>query len=840
MGEVYRARDTRLGRDVAVKVLPAAFSGDRQRLHRFEQEARAASALNHPNVVAIYDIGQVKDTFYIAMELVEGKTLREVLSADLLGIRKVLAVATQVAEGLARAHAAGIVHRDLKPENVVLSKDNLVKILDFGLAKLSLPETGELSDLSTLGVPATLPGVVMGTVAYMSPEQASGQPVDFRSDQFSFGSILYEMVAGQRPFQGKTAPETLAAIIRDDPRSVALVRPDTPAPLRWIIERCLAKDPEERYASTRDLSRDLAGAQARISEFVSGSASLMAVPNRRGRRWAFIAGGLGLIVLGVLVGETARPLRKSVPASTPSFQRLTFRRGAIVSARFAPDGQTVIYSASWDGEPGRIFLTRPESPESRPFDFGVGQTDLLAVSSSAEMAILVNPVVYGGPGVLARVPLAGGNPRQVLDGVPYASADWSPNGKDLVVVHRIAGKERLEFPVGNTILEGPLIWAPRFSPRGDHIAVYEGGTRGISVVDSTGKTKKVLRLSGVSNPGIPCWRPDGQEIWFSAEEMGRRGALYAIDLAGNRRTLLKLPGQLELLDISREGRLLVVHSMSDERLMGLGPGQDRERELSWLDGSLPADLSPDGATLLFTEAGEGGAEGHSIYLRKMDGSAAVRLGNGDALALSPDGKWVLASVSSGGSSQLVVLPTGPGEVKNLPSTESLVYFGGTWLPDGKRVLFEAENQNRREQLYVQDLEGGKARPIAAEGVWFRGRSPVSPDGKFIIGLQAGNKFALYPIEEGQPRPVAGLEPADEPLGWSADGSSLYVRNRSSNPVKIWVLDPSTGRRRFWLEIKSIDSTTIAAQQLLISRDGKSYVYGASRYTSALYLADGLR
>ncbi len=266
MGEVYRARDSRLGRDVAVKVLPSELASDRERLGRFEQEARSASALNHPNIVTIYEVGQGDSTSYIAMELVEGKTLRELVASGPLPLRKALHIASQVADGLAKAHAAGIVHRDLKPENLMVSNDGFVKILDFGLAKLAVPPAEELSNVRTMAGPQTGSGVVLGTVGYMSPEQSSGRPLDFRSDQFSLGSVLYEMATGKQAFQKETAAETLVAIIREEPESIGSLNARVPAPLCWIVERCLAKDPDERYASTRDLARDLSAVRERLLE----------------------------------------------------------------------------------------------------------------------------------------------------------------------------------------------------------------------------------------------------------------------------------------------------------------------------------------------------------------------------------------------------------------------------------------------------------------------------------------------------------------------------------------------------------------------------------------------
>ncbi len=265
MGEVYRARDTRLGREVAIKVVSSRHSPTREHLDRFEREARSASALNHPNIVSIYELGQMESTHYIAMELVEGQTLRQLLAAGSLPIQKVISIAAQVADGLAKAHEARIVHRDLKPENLMVSADGFVKILDFGLAKLS-PSEEELAATAPAADTLTRPGMLVGTAGYMSPEQASGRSLDFRSDQFSLGLVLYEMVAGRHAFQRSTAAEMLVAILREQPEAVASLNPEAPAPLCWVVERCLAKEPEKRYASTRDLARDLAAIRDRFSQ----------------------------------------------------------------------------------------------------------------------------------------------------------------------------------------------------------------------------------------------------------------------------------------------------------------------------------------------------------------------------------------------------------------------------------------------------------------------------------------------------------------------------------------------------------------------------------------------
>jgi eukaryotic-like serine/threonine-protein kinase len=843
MGEVYRARDTRLGREVALKVLPEEVSGDRDRLARFEEEARSASALNHPNIVTVYDVGESGTTSYIAMELVDGKTLRELCVSGPMPIRRILAVAAQAADGLAKAHAAGIVHRDLKPENLMVSRDGFVKILDFGLSKLVAPESGELSAMPTLARAETHPGTVLGTVGYMSPEQASGQPLDFRSDQFSLGSILYEVTAGHRPFSRKTAAETMSAIIREDPEPLGRLRPEVPPPLRWIVERCLAKDPEERYASTRDLARDLAGVRDHISEVSGGVEPLVASPAPRGRGLRPLLLAAGILAAGIAAGVVAVKGLSKPPARAPSFHRVTFRRGEIANARFAPDGRTIVYGARWAGELSRMFLTRSDSPESQPFDFPLA--DILAISPSGEMAILLG---NGPTGVLARAPLAGGAAREVLEGVPYSGADWAPDGKDLVIAHEVANRARLEYPVGKVIAESREedFLYPRFSPKGDQIAFYQtddSGNASLAVAKNSGKEKRTLWNGLGENTGAPCWSPDSREIWITTAPPGLSPALWAVDLAGKRRLVARAPGTLELDDISRDGRVLAAHHTIVQVLNGLIAGEEKERDLSWLDGSVPADLSADGKTLVFTEAAEGSGGAPAVYLRRTDGSPALRLGEGTAMTLSPDGKTVLARVHSadGKGVHLVLLPTGPGETRSLKNNGLESFGGGSgWLFDGKKVVFAAIEKGHGPRIYIQDIDGGAARAITPEQTVIRAATnPVSPDGKLVLGMHTAGRASLYPVEGGEAVPVTGLEAGDAPVQWSSDGRSLYVHKRQEIPNKVWLLDLSSGARRPWRDISPSESVT-GVSRLLITRDGKSYVYGTQRVLSELYLIEGLK
>jgi serine/threonine protein kinase len=430
-GEVYRARDPRLGREVAIKVLPPGSSGDADRARRFEQEARAAGALNHPNVLAVFDVGSQEGSSYIVSELLEGETLREHLSGAALPLRKAIDIAIQVSKGLGAAHARGIVHRDLKPENLLLTRDGRVKILDFGLAKLALPpaQDSEFSRDPTRSR-VTGPGVVMGTVSYMSPEQVQGRAADYRSDLFSLGTILFEMLSGRRAFEKDSAVETMTAVLREDPFERAPLPSGVPPGLERIIRHSLEKNPEERFQSAHDLAFAL-----EALPFASGPALASSLlPTVRRRRW--LRATAAAVALLTLLAITFVSGRKTAERPIPSFQRLTFRRGMVSSARFAPDGGTIVYGASWEGAPTRLFSRRIEGRESNRVD--LPDADIAAVSSTGEMAVMLGHRLLfnsGPPGTLARVPLSGGAPREVLKDVH--GADWSPDGQSLCVIRLV-------------------------------------------------------------------------------------------------------------------------------------------------------------------------------------------------------------------------------------------------------------------------------------------------------------------------------------------------------------------------------------------------------------------
>jgi serine/threonine protein kinase len=834
MGEVYRARDTRLSREVAIKVLPREYSADADRLRRFEQEARAAGMLNHPNILTIYEIGTHRGAPYLVSELLVGATLREQLRGAVLPLRRTFDYAVQMARGLAAAHDKGIVHRDLKPENLFITKDGRLKILDFGLAKLRQPPPGGAVDTGApTHPPGTAPGVVMGTVGYMSPEQVRAEEVDHRSDIFAFGAILYEMLAGLPAFGGASAAETMNAVLKEEPPDLSQTNRNIAPALERLMRRCLEKSAEERFQSARDLAfalEELSGASA-----PSAVAQTVAPVRSRRHLWFLLANAL-LIATVALAAFFAGKRTENTP---PEFQRLTFRRGAIRAARFAPDGQTIFYSATWQGESShQIYSTRPESPESRPL--GQPDTDLLAISASGEMAIALQPMRlgFGLKGTLAQMPITGSAPRPVLQDV--FAADWASDGRRLAIAREVNGRNRLEFPIGTVLYEtAGEIRQLRISPKGDWIAFTEDSS--IALVDLT-RRKKTLS-SGWNSINNIAWSPGGDEVWFTASEVGYNAALYAVTRAGQQRLVARVPHGIRLFDISRDGRVLLASYNVSKGIKCLPPGEAEERDLSWLDWAHMADISADGKLLLFTEVGEGGKAGQAVYLRKTDGSPAIRLGEGEANALSPDGKWALTirrtRLPSQVISQVVLLPIGAGESKTL-TDDQINWQRARWFPDGSRILMNGNEQGRGVRSYILELEGGKPRPITPEGI---AGSLVSPDGQWLITSDAQQKLSLFPVAGGAPRPVPSQAGGDEPIQWSADGRSIYVRQdrQDLNTMRIFRLELSTGRRELRKEYTPADPARAARfLPLALAPDGKSYAYTYARNFFDLYLVKGLK
>jgi Tol biopolymer transport system component len=849
MGEVWRARDPRLGRDVAIKVLPASLSEDADRLRRFEQEARAAGILNHPNITAVYDVGQHDGAPYVVQELLEGETLRSALAGAKLPPRRAIDWALQIAHGLAEAHGKGIVHRDLKPENLFVTKDGRLKILDFGLAKLTEPggQPGAATNLPTASA-GTEPGVVLGTLGYMSPEQVKGRAADQRSDIFSFGAILYEMLSGARAFHGDSAAETMSAILREEPPDLSVTNQNVSPGLERIVRHCIEKSPERRFHSAHDIAFALESLSTDSAARQGGPGiASTSFASRRLKSTRPVLVGVLVLALGSALGWFARSFRGSNPS--PSFQRLTFRRGTVWRARFAPDGHTVVYGAAWEDKPVEVFLTRPESPESR--SLGLKDASLCGVSSTGELAVMLDAKTseddYDRYGTLARIPLVGGSPRAVLENVRYA--EWSPDGRDFMVEHVVAGKHRIELPIGKVLYESTArLESPRVSPAGDAVAFFETPDQGdeqgemsIRVVDLAGRVRTLATAKDWWNL---AWTPDGKEVVYAAPEEGASNwstSLQAVTRTGTKRLLLRFPGSLELHDIARDGRILLGRVALRSQVLASSAGEKSEHELAWLDGSYVRGLSADGKTALLAERGEGGGRNDSVYVRMTDGAPATLIGEGGALALSPDGRLVLAIAPTRPRS-LVLLPTGPGTPRKLEFEGISGSATGVFFPDGKRLLLLDGSTGKPARAFVADLDGAKPRPLGPAGV---SRppfgDPVSQDGRFVVLIDGEGKSILCPTDGAPPSPIPGVEAGEFPVQWSPDGRFLYVHRGGGLPAKIWKLELATGRRELFRELVPADVAGVTTiKQIYMTPDARTVVYGIRHNISDLYTVSGLK
>ena len=834
MGEVYRAHDPRLGRSVAIKIIPETVARDPDALARFEREARAVAMLSHPNILTLYEFVRSDGISYAVTELLDGETLRARLVGGALPARKAVEIAAQIARGLAAAHDKQIVHRDLKPENVFIGLDGSVKILDFGLARLATESTLTAPDAATVA-PITNRGVVLGTVGYMAPEQVRGERVDHRADLFALGCIVYEMLTGRRAFQRDTAAESMTAILKEEPPDPAASGSMIAPALQRLINRCLEKRPEERFQSARDLSFALESALD--ASHASDLAERPAAPARR--RWvSAVSLLLGGAVLGAAIVAMVVSQRGVSPSdAVPSFRQLTFERGTIRDARFAPDGQSVLYSAAWDGNPLRVFMTRTDSAESVPLT--LPDARLLSVARNAEIAISIRHTYEGwmGAGTLARSSVLGSAPRIIAENI--REAEWAPDGSDLAIVRRVGSLEQLEFPIGKVLYKtSGFISDIRFAPDGNHIGfadhpVFADDAGFVSVIDREGR-RTVLSGRQTTVRGL-AWSPVGSEIWFTGVD--NESALYAVTLSGKRRTIWSSPSLVKLLDVARDGRILLGTDVADRRVEALLAGASAPLDVSVRSGSTSNWIAHDGSMLTFSDQA---TARYAAYLRKA-GAPPVLLGDGQAFGVSKDGRWLLSLPVDGG--EVLLHPTGAGQSRGLPNPEKLVIDVVAWLPDSRRIVLFGQKPGQPSRGFVQDIDGGAPRPFTPEHAGVRATRwwtlPVSPDGARVIASGDDERSSIIQLSDGSSTPVPGLGPGEVPVQWLDDGD-LLVAPANEPPWKLQRLNLTSGRRSAGLEIRPTDRAGLRLSVVGVATDGRHYVHSYSRLLSNLFVVEGLR
>ena len=842
MAEVYRARDTRLGRDIALKVVTEVLAPGGELVRRFEQEARLAGSLNHPNLVAVYDVGEHDGAPFLVTELLQGESLRQRLARGRLPMQTALEWAAQTARGLAAAHGRGVIHRDVKPDNIFVTLDGQVKLLDFGIAKLAASAregSHGLMDVtvSPSGGGATRSGSVLGTPGYMSPEQVRGDSIDARSDLFSLGAVLYEMLCGQRAFPGTSVVESGYAILHQDP---APLPPDFPPALVQVVHRCLEKEPTRRFQTASDLAFAL-----EVLRDPTGSTGPVE-PQRdrasRRRRWGLAAAVLALLAAS-LVTTTLRG-RAAGTASPVQVEQVTYRFGNIGGARFLPDGR-VVFSASFEGGPEELFSRPPGSPIAQ--SLAVPNARLVGVSRTGDLGVLLrsrSALIFTRRGTLAKVPSVGGAPREIAEAVERA--DWSPTGEFAAVLLK-SGDRVLEYPPGNELFRTPgWISDPRFSLKGDRIAFIHHPVSGddmgeVVVVDLRG-AEKVRSRRWARTLGL-AWTPDDSEVWLTAGNQ-QRNMIVAVDMGGATRELYRSPSDLRLEDVGRDGSVLVSNQVERNELAYVGTDGSHAL-LTWLDWtnalaglfaerkvlfSVSAPLPPDG----------GAIQASWTVLRQADGSGTQVLGDGTAQDLTADGRWAL--VSSTDARRLIALPTGPGQPREI-GAHGLQIGGARWFPDGKQLLVSGRRAPDPEYRLFR-LRGDASPPeqLSEAALSARRVLHLSAAGDWVAALDPDLTPILISLPSGRSTRVPGTANGGSPHGWSPDGTLWLTVPGTSPParaqlIRMDIRDGGVLERRDVAPADLTGSTEVA--WVSVASDGKGAVFVYGHTLGYLYILRGL-
>ena len=822
MGEVYRARDTRLQREVAIKIIPDALASDAVARGRFETEARAVASLSHPNIIAIHDFGQEGPVAYAVMELLDGRTLREMLADGPLAPRKAIDYGAQIAAGLAAAHARGVVHRDLKPENVFITRDGRAKILDFGLAKPAVPFAAADGTIAATYTP-TSPGTVLGTVGYMSPEQVRGESVDHRSDIFSLGAMLYEVFSGKRAFTGSSAVETMNAILKEEPPELSIAHHALPPAIDRIVRRALEKDPAERFQSARDFGFAL---EALTGTSGSMPATVAAAPRKRRSAWPLAA---ALVLAAGAAGFFgARAVSRTAPIEPITFTPRTFDPQIIWTARFVGDDGTIVFSSSPRGLSPDLFVAR--SGASAPQQIGPPGTHLLSVSSRGELAVLtdasfINQRLFRG--TLARMTLDG-SPRPWLENV--REAEWSPDGMTLATIRVTNSEDLLEYPIGTILHRAPgYLSDVRVSPDGNHVAFFEHPVRyddrGFVKIWDRGGSVRVLAGEYWGMEGL-AWRPDGQAVLFSAAA-GTNGLYQVHEVStspgSTARPVMPSPVNMIMLDVRRDGRWLVLSTENRFSIRVRRPGAIKEIDLPWMDAEWVPRLNADGTLVMFTDGNQSAGGNYAVALRKTDGSPPLRLGEGNGIDLSPDGKYALAYLFSP-TPRIVVYATGAGEPRTVDTAPIENAQPIKWFPDSRRIVICGNEKSKPARCFSKDVAGGPLTPLTPEGYTQPG--PFSPDGSVMVVQSADGTGHLLSLKDGALRRFNGLTGNDGVFAWTPDGRGLFVG--ASVDMRVDRLDLTTGQRTPAMQFELAGLPGIkgggGVGGISITPDGRGYAY----------------